>query len=416
MNMTKNSFQSVAMYEGHANYQMAIQRQEPLYQRQNDLRSDFSRDYNRIIFSLAYRRLKHKTQVFFAVEDDHVCTRSEHVNLVDSVSYTIANYLGLNTELTRAIAVGHDLGHAPFGHGGEQIINTLCQKYHLNSFWHEKNSLYFVDQIETLEDDYHMRHNLNLTYAVRDGIISHCGEMNQKSIMKRDEYIDLNDYLYPGMYNPYTWEGCVVKMADKIAYLARDIEDALRLHILDEEKVNELKNKINAISHFQFNAINNGSIVNYFILDVCHHSSIEKGICLSDEAFEVMKVIMAFNYKNIYLIDRVKIHSRYVQLILNSIFDFLYKYKEQAFKNETNVIEELRKDQKTYPQTICGYIHWLEKYSLMKNYHRSELYQNHIIYDFDHDDTAMARSIIDYLSGMSDAYILKIFNEFISLS
>ena len=129
-----------------------------------------------------------------------------------------------------------------------------------------------------------------------------------------------------------------------------------------------------------------------------------------------MKVIMAFNYKNIYLIDRVKIHSRYVQLILNSIFDFLYKYKEQAFKNETNVIEELRKDQKTYPQTICGYIHWLEKYSLMKNYHRSELYQNHIIYDFDHDDTAMARSIIDYLSGMSDAYILKIFNEFISLS
>lgn len=416
MNMTKNSFQSVAMYEGHANYQIAIQRQEPLYQRQNDLRSDFSRDYNRIIFSLAYRRLKHKTQVFFAVEDDHVCTRSEHVNLVDSVSYTIAHYLGLNTELTRAIAVGHDLGHAPFGHGGEQIINTLCQKYHLNSFWHEKNSLYFVDQIETLEDDYHMRHNLNLTYAVRDGIISHCGEMNQKSIMKRDEYIDLNDYLYPGMYNPYTWEGCVVKMADKIAYLARDIEDALRLHILDEEKVNELKNKINAISHFQFNAINNGSIVNYFILDVCHHSSIEKGICLSDEAFEVMKVIMAFNYKNIYLIDRVKIHSRYVQLILNSIFDFLYKYKEQAFKNETNVIEELRKDQKTYPQTICGYIHWLEKYSLMKNYHRSELYQNHIIYDFDHDDTAMARSIIDYLSGMSDAYILKIFNEFISLS
>ena len=414
--MTKNSFQSVAMYEGHANYQIAIQRQEPLYQRQNDLRSDFSRDYNRIIFSLAYRRLKHKTQVFFAGEDDHVCTRSEHVNLVDSVSYTIAHYLGLNTELTRAIAVGHDLGHAPFGQGGEQIINTLCQKYHLNSFWHEKNSLYFVDQIETLEDDYHMRHNLNLTYAVRDGIISHCGEMNQKSIMKRDEYIDLNDYLYPGMYNPYTWEGCVVKMADKIAYLARDIEDALRLHILDEEKVNELKNKINAISHFQFNAINNGSIVNYFILDVCHHSSIEKGICLSDEAFEVMKVIMAFNYKNIYLIDRVKIHSRYVQLILNSIFDFLYKYKEQAFKNETNVIEELRKDQKTYPQTICGYIHWLEKYSLMKNYHRSELYQNHIIYDFDHDDTAMARSIIDYLSGMSDAYILKIFNEFISLS
>ena len=414
--MTRNSFQSVAMNENHEDYQKAIQRQDPLYQRQNDLRSEFSRDYNRIIFSLAYRRLKHKTQVFFAVEDDHVCTRSEHVNLVDSVSYTIANYLGLNTELTRAIAVGHDLGHAPFGHGGEKIINDLCQKYHLSSFWHEKNSLYFVDRIETLEDDDHVRHNLNLTYAIRDGIISHCGEMNQKSIMKRNEYIDLNDYLYPGMYNPYTWEGCVVKMADKIAYLARDIEDALRLNILDENKVDELKNHINQISHFQFNAINNGSIVNYFILDVCYHSSIEKGICLSDEAFEVMKKIMAFNYKNIYLIDRVKIHSNYVQLILNSIFNFLYKYKKYALENKINIIEELKKDQKTYPQTILGYIHWLEKYSSMKGFQRDELYQNHMIYDFDHDETAMARSIIDYLSGMSDAYILKIFNEFISFS
>ena len=107
--MAKNSFSNVAMNENNPDYLSAIKRQEALYKRQNDLRTEFSRDYNRIIFSLGYRRLKHKTQVFFAVEDDHVCTRSEHVNLVDSVSYTIAHYLGLNTELTRAIAVGHDL-------------------------------------------------------------------------------------------------------------------------------------------------------------------------------------------------------------------------------------------------------------------------------------------------------------------
>ena len=414
--MTKNSFQTVAMNENHPDFQNAIKRQEPLYKRQNDLRSEFSRDYNRIIFSLAYRRLKHKTQVFFAVEDDHVCTRSEHVNLVDSVSFTIADYLGLNTELTRAIAAGHDLGHAPFGHGGEKIINELCQKYNLSSFWHEKNSLYFVDEIETLEDDFHFRHNLNLTYAIRDGIISHCGEMNQKAIKKRDEYIDLKDYLHPGMYNPYTWEGCVVKMADKIAYLARDIEDAIRLNVLDENKVNELKESINKVSQFQFNAINNGSIVNYFILDVCMNSTPEKGICLSDEAFEVMKRIMSFNYKNIYLIDRVKIHSNYVQLILNSIFDFLYKYEKLAEDDHINVIEELKKDQNTYPMTILGYMHWLEKYSSMNNFKREEIYQNHIIYDFDNDKNAMAKSIIDYLAGMSDAYILKIFNEFISFS
>ena len=228
--MSKNSFLKEAMYENHPQYQQAISRNEALYQRKNDLRSPFSRDYNRIIFSLAYRRLKHKTQVFFAVEDDHVCTRSEHVNLVDSVSYTIAHYLGLNTE---------------------------------------QNSLYFVDQIETLEDDHNVRRNLNLTYAIRDGIISHCGEMNQKAIIKRNESIDLKDYLYPGQYNPYTWEGCVVKMSDKIAYLARDIEDALRLNIIDEQLVEDLRNQLNQLTKSHFDAINNGTIVNYFILDVC---------------------------------------------------------------------------------------------------------------------------------------------------
>lgn len=414
--MAKNSFIEVAMNEKNPDYNLAIKRQEPLYKRQNDLRTEFSRDYNRIIFSLGYRRLKHKTQVFFAVEDDHVCTRSEHVNLVDSVSYTIANYLGLNIELTRAIAVGHDLGHAPFGHGGEKIINELCKQHNLPSFWHENNSLYFVDEIETLEDDEHVRHNLNLTYAVRDGIISHCGEMNQKAIYKRNDYISLKDYLHPGMYDPYTWEACVVKMADKIAYLARDIEDALRLHILTQEKVEELKTKINSISSFQFHAINNGSIVNYFILDVCHHSSIENGICLSDEAFEVMREIMKFNYQNIYLIDRVKIHSNYVQLIVNSIFAFLYKYDAIAQENHMNVIQALKKDKDKYPITISGYIHWLEKYSLMEGFEREAIYGNHVIYNFYDSDHAMAKSIIDYLSGMSDVYILKIFNELISFS
>ena len=230
--MTKKIFEHVAMNENNPDFQKAISRLQPLYQRSNDLRSEFGRDYTRIIFSLAYRRLKHKTQVFFAVKDDHVCTRSEHVNLVESISYTIANYLGLNTELTKAIAVGHDLGHAPFGHGGERIIDEIAKEYGLQSFWHEQNSLHFIDEIETLEDNSHHHHNLNLTYAIRDGIISHCGEMNQKNIIKREEYIDLNNYTKAGLYNPYTWEGCVVKMSDKIAYLARDIEDALRLKVL----------------------------------------------------------------------------------------------------------------------------------------------------------------------------------------
>lgn len=137
---------------------------------------------------------------------------------------------------------------------------------------------------------------------------------------------------------------------------------------------------------------------------------------MSDEAFEVMKYIMKFNYQNIYLIDRIEVHTNYVQLILNSIFQFLYKYDKIANDKQINVLEALKKDQKKYPVTIQGYMHWLEKYSQMKYFNRNPLYQNHIIYDFEHDKNAMAKSIIDYLSGMSDAYILKIFNEFISFS
>ena len=206
----RNLFEEVAATEKNEKWTNIIKREKELYKRNNDIRSEIERDYTRIIHSTAYRRMKHKTQVFFSPENDHICTRIEHVTYVESISHTIAKYLGLNIDLTKAIATAHDLGHAPFGHGGEKIINQISKEHGLQDFWHEKNSLYFVDQIETLEDDHHVRRNLNLTYAIRDGIISHCGEMNQKAIIKRNETIDLKDYLYPGQYNPYTWEGCVV--------------------------------------------------------------------------------------------------------------------------------------------------------------------------------------------------------------
>lgn len=112
-------------------------------------------------------------------------------------------------------------------------------------------------------------------------------------------------------------------MSDKIAYLARDIEDALRLKVLKQTKVDKLKLLINNVcKEYKFTAINNGTIVNYFIQDVCKNSNLSDGIALSDEAHEIMKIIMKFNYENIYLIDRLKIHANYVKLILNSIFDF----------------------------------------------------------------------------------------------
>lgn len=407
--MEKQKFSDYGMFEGHSEYELAVQRCEDIYQRRYDLRSDFARDYTRIIFSQAYRRLKHKTQVFFAVEDDHVCTRSEHVNLVESISYTIAHQLGLNTELTKAIAVGHDLGHAPFGHGGETILTDIAKFHDLDKFWHEKNSLHFVDHIELLEDNNHYQHNLNLTYAVRDGIISHCGEMNQKYIQRRKEYINLNDYQYAGQYNPWTYEGCVVKMADKIAYLARDIEDALRLNVLTQSQIDELRTQLNQMGNYQFHAINNGSVVNYFIHDVVENSCVEKGIGLSQEAFDKMKFIMKFNYQNIYLIKRVQVHEKYVSLILHSIFDFLYDYK-----NHNDFIKDLKQDLKQYPKLIGHYLAWLEKYAVIENYSRKKEYHNHVVYDFIHDSQAFEKSIIDYLAGMSDAFIIQLFNELIS--
>ena len=407
--MEKQKFSDYGMFEGHSEYELAVQRCEDIYQRRYDLRSDFARDYTRIIFSQAYRRLKHKTQVFFAVEDDHVCTRSEHVNLVESISYTIAHQLGLNTELTKAIAVGHDLGHAPFGHGGETILTDIAKSHDLDKFWHEKNSLHFVDHIELLEDNNHYQHNLNLTYAVRDGIISHCGEMNQKYIQRRKEYINLNDYQYAGQYNPWTYEGCVVKMADKIAYLARDIEDALRLNVLTQSQIDELRTQLNQMGNYQFHAINNGSVVNYFIHDVVENSCVEKGIGLSQEAFDKIKFIMKFNYQNIYLIKRVQVHEKYVSLILHSIFDFLYDYK-----NHNDFIKDLKQDLKQYPKLIGHYLAWLEKYAVIENYSRKKEYHNHVVYDFIHDSQAFEKSIIDYLAGMSDAFIIQLFNELIS--
>ena len=120
-------------------WESMIAREKPLYARMNDLRSEFERDYTRTIHSTAYRRLKHKTQVFFSPENDHICTRIEHVVHVDSISYTIAKHLGLNTELTKAIATAHDIGHSPFGHQGERILSTISEREYKEKFWNAKN-------------------------------------------------------------------------------------------------------------------------------------------------------------------------------------------------------------------------------------------------------------------------------------
>ena len=134
----EEKFLEVSATPSNPNWEKMIAREEELYKKTNDVRSEFERDYDRILYSNAYRRLKHKTQVFFLPKNDHICTRIEHVNNVDATSYTIAKALGLNTTLTRAISIAHDIGHSPFGHKGETILNKITINEGLDRFWHER--------------------------------------------------------------------------------------------------------------------------------------------------------------------------------------------------------------------------------------------------------------------------------------
>ena len=268
-------FYDVAMND-NSKWKEAICREGELYSRENDLRSEFGRDYTRILHSLAYRRLKHKTQVFFNTQNDHICTRMEHVAHVESISYTISKELGLNSELTKAISIGHDLGHAPFGHQGEVVLKQLSKENLNNKFWHEKNGLRVVDKLDLLQDNKGNFINLNLTYAVRDGIICHCGEVDENGIFPRSNKIDLNQINNPGEIQPFTWEGCVVKVSDKIAYLGRDIEDALLLNIIKQKDLEELY-KLGKI-HGQI-TVNTSVIIHELMNDLVKNSSINNGIC-----------------------------------------------------------------------------------------------------------------------------------------
>lgn len=396
-------FENVATIPGSEKWDNSIKRERDLYSHTyglSTMRTDFDRDYTRIINSNAYKRLKHKTQVFFSPENDHICTRIEHVNLVDSVSYTIANYLGLNTELTRAIAVSHDLGHSPFGHQGEKILSTISEREYGEKFWHEKNGLHFVDDIELLTDFENKKRNLSLTYAVRDGIISHCGEIDEECLKPRSEFIDLQDYTQPNQYAPYTWEGGIVKIADKISYIARDIEDAKVMKLLTDEDVQKIDKMIKKID------INNTNIINYLTVDLCKNSSPEKGLKFSEEAMTVMKTIKDFNYEKIYRSDKIAPTKRYFKVLMNEIF--------YCLKNEfdgKSTIYNLKKLSRYYPKLSGEFIKWLSNYAVTED-RIEENYNNKIIYQLENVED-YSRAIIDYMSGMTDKYIVQVYDEIV---
>lgn len=379
-----------------------ISRQNNLYTRNNDLRSPFERDFNRILHSNAYKRMKHKTQVFFSPTSDHICTRMEHVNHVDSISYTIANTLGLNIELTKAIAIGHDLGHAPFGHQGERILSEISKKYIGESFWHERNGVNIVDNIELLENHNSDLENMNLTYAVRDGIISHCGEIDENCVRPRENFIDLNDYTYPNQYSPYTWEGCVVKISDKISYIIRDIEDAIYLHIID----NHLDELYSLLKYDKSKKINNSNIINTLIYDICYNSSPETGLCFSSENLNLLNDIKKFNYEHIYFNKHLQYPFAYFKLVINQIFDVLFDCFDG--NNTLTKLEELKT---FYPILASSFIDWIKKYWNLTDRSNSCL-NNKIIFDMS-SNIDFCKAIIYYVSGMTDNFAINCYNEII---
>lgn len=391
-----------ATFPGSEKWEDATRRFGPLYQRENDPRSPFLRDYTRIIHSSAFRRLKHKTQVFFSPQSDHICTRIEHVLHVESISDAIADSLGLNTELVRAIAVGHDLGHSPFGHKGERVLNDISQKVIGEKFWHEKNSVFFVDHIELLEDAQRCRQNLNLTYAVRDGLISHCGEATQNHLFPREEALDLYTLDEPGKVNPFTYEGCVVKMADRISYIGRDIEDALALGVLTAENMEELAA---LVGEYTGDHINNTIIINHLINDLCRSSDGDNGICFSPKTNEFIRLLGDFNLKYIYRAPRVNRAENFFEIMIREIFNLLFGCFDGD--NTQNRLDELRK---SYPAVSTAFHDWLSCYwTLFRDYRQ----KNPAIFDISYEKD-YARAVISFIAGMSDRYAIECFNEIIS--
>ena len=336
----------------------------------DDVRSPYYRDTTAIIHSSPFRRLKHKTQVFFAPSNDHICTRMEHVLHVASIATAICRAMGLDDELAWAIGMGHDLGHTPFGHIGEYILSDLMVKKGFEKFEHEINGLRVVDFLS----------HLNLTYAVRDGIASHCGEHFIRTISPDFNVKDLGSLTSKAGLRPSTWEGCVVRFSDQIAYLGRDFEDAARLGIVKADDVPEICFKVLGRT--------NGEIINTLVEDIITNSEKEGCIAFSERVYEAVRLMKEFNYKNIYLSPMLKGYENYFRRLIDLIYDYL-----------TNLLQKCELDKEKYLQEgnmlSAGFFNYVVE--------KRDAYLEH--------DGNLDRIVFDYIAGMSDNFCLDCGNE-----
>lgn len=279
-----------------------------------NLRTEYQRDRDRILHSKSFRRLKHKTQVFISPEGDHFRTRLTHTLEVSQIARTIARALELNEDLVEAMALGHDLGHTPFGHSGEMILNDLNPK----GFRHNEQSLRVVDFLETSEK----RRGLNLTYEVRDGIINHSGSSTA-----------------------CTLEGKILKYADRIAYINHDIDDAIRAGIINIEDIPE--DLIEILGRKNSNRIN--TMINSLVKESYHRDFIKMDEVIGKATLDLRQ----FMFDRVYLDKVVKSEDDKIIHLITSLFSYYQKNIDEIPKEN---LEIYKNTDHTKEDIICDYI------------------------------------------------------------
>ncbi|MGN1098535.1 MAG: deoxyguanosinetriphosphate triphosphohydrolase [Clostridia bacterium] len=268
-----------------------------------ELRTEFQRDRDKIIHCKAFRRLKHKTQVFITPEGDHYRTRLTHTLEVSQIGRTIARGLRLNEDLVEAMALGHDLGHTPFGHAGERALNILCA----DGFRHNEQSLRVVDYLE----------KLNLTWEVRDGILCHTGSKQASTL-----------------------EGRIIKLADRIAYINHDIDDAIRGGVLHEEDIPKNITGILGDTH--------GKRIDTLVKDIIYNSMGRDSVEMTPPIKRAMDDLRGFMFKNVYCGSSAKVEEKKVFGIISGLFRY---FKENPGEMNTEI-----GDEDELEQAVCDYI------------------------------------------------------------
>lgn len=305
------------------------------------IRPPFFRDADRIVHSKAYSRYIDKTQVFYLVENDHITHRVLHVQLVSKIGRTIGRALGLNEDLIEAIALGHDIGHVPYGHLGEMFLDELCAEHGLRGFWHNVQSVRFLDDIEECD----------LTLQVLDGILCHNGESNNHTLTIEGEAdwdsfeSKLRKIEGGGDAHPLTAEGCVVRIADSISYLGRDLADALEVEVIGERDLEDFPENcmdlfgIAGRKREAFSDINR-KVLDILIRDIITESYDADCIAFSAEASACVAAFKEFNMEHIYSNQRLLANREKIRFMFRYLFDRIIEDIEDERENSP-VYEDL---------------------------------------------------------------------------